>query len=120
VSDEATLHPDLEHPYMAKGGSDLPVIKVLSGPSKGKEYTLDSEEYIIGRDLDSNIVVEDHVVSRRHALIKRKVSEYVICDLDSTNGIYVNNLKMTKAVLHHGDLVQIGACVFQFVWDRKR
>jgi len=120
MDEETTVHPDLDHPYLPGGESDRPCIKVYSGPLKGKEYPLTKEEYIIGRDLSSDIVVDEKVVSRRHATIMRKFNEYVICDLDSVNGIYVNNLKLDKAVLQHGDMIQIGSCLFQFLWQRRR
>ncbi len=86
---------------------------------KGGEYRLVMEEYGIGRDPASDIVIEDREVSRRHAMISKKAGEFLLCDLDSTNGVYVNNLKLERAVLKHGDVFQIGSCVFQFNWDRK-
>lgn len=120
MDEEATYHPDLDNPYLPGANSEMPCIKVYSGPLKGKEYPLDREEYIIGRDPQSDIVVDENVVSRRHARVMKKLSEYVICDLNSANGIYVNNLKLDKAVLQHGDIIQIGSCLFQFLWPRKR
>ena len=57
-------------------------------------------------------------MSRRHAKIEKTSTEYMLCDLGSANGVYVNNLKMPRSVLMNGDVFQIGSCVFQFVWDR--
>jgi pSer/pThr/pTyr-binding forkhead associated (FHA) protein len=117
--EEKTLHPDLAHPYLPTETQNTPLIKVYSGPLKGKEYLLAQQDFIIGRDSGSDIVLEEKLVSRKHAMITRKTCEYVICDLDSTNGIYVNNLKLNKAVLKHGDMFQIGSSLFQFIWQRK-
>lgn len=119
MDEDSTYHPDLSHPYLPDADADSALIKIYSGPLKGKEYPLISQEYIIGRDPDSDIVIEEKLVSRRHARIIKKASEYVICDLQSANGLYVNNLKLDKAVLSHGDIFQIGSCLFQFIWQRK-
>jgi pSer/pThr/pTyr-binding forkhead associated (FHA) protein len=96
------------------------VVKVLSGILKGKEFRLTREKYLIGRDPGCNIVIEEREVSRRHALLQKKAGEYMLSDLDSTNGIYVNNLRLEKAILKNGDFFQIGSCVFQFIWGQKK
>jgi pSer/pThr/pTyr-binding forkhead associated (FHA) protein len=120
MDEENTVHPDWDHPYLPGGESDSPCLKVYSGPLKGKAYPLTKEEYLIGRDPSSDIVVDEKVVSRRHARIVKKLNEYMISDLDSVNGIYINNLKLDKTVLQHGDMIQIGSCLFQYLWQRKR
>jgi pSer/pThr/pTyr-binding forkhead associated (FHA) protein len=120
VDDETTYHPDIGHPYLQGADEDYPTVKALSGALKGNHYRLQVDEYCIGRDPASDIVIEDREVSRRHAMIMRKAGEYVLCDLDSTNGVYVNNLKLEKAILKHGDVFQIGSCVFQFTWRRNK
>lgn len=92
---------------------------MLSGPLEGREFPLTSDRYTVGRDPQSDIVIAQPEVSRRHAEIVRAASEYLLTDLRSANGVYVNNLKLDRAVLHHGDVFQIGSCVFQFVWNRS-
>ena len=120
MDDETTYHPDLAHPYLPSEDTEVPCLKVYAGPLKGKEYPLlKKEEYIIGRDQTSDIFLDEKVVSRKHAKIMRKVNEYVICDLNSVNGVYVNNLKLDKVVLQHGDTIQIGSSIFQFQWHRR-
>lgn len=98
--------------------SDIAVVRILSGPLEGQEYRLIGREYIIGRDPISDIVIEAKDVSRRHAKIEKTGTEYTLSDLGSSNGVYVNNLKLPRAILMSGDMFQIGSCVFQFVWNR--
>lgn len=100
-------------------GSGVPTVRGLSGPLEGQEYRLVGREYLIGRDPVCDIVIEAKDVSRRHAKIERASTEYMLCDLGSSNGVYVNNLKLSRAVLMNGDMFQIGSCVFQFVWNRN-
>ena len=116
--DEETIRPDMAHPYLAGADPRVPALKVLSGPLEGREYRLTNEIYLIGRDPESDIVIDQREVSRKHAKIVRMASEYLLTDLSSANGVYINNLKLERHVFTHGDVFQIGSCVFQFVWDR--
>lgn len=117
---EQTIRPDFSHPYLPSPEPQYPLLRVLSGPLEGREFALTADQYSVGRDPQSDIVIDQREVSRRHAEIVRMASEYVLTDLKSANGVYVNNLKLDRAVLSHGDVFQIGACVFQFIWNRVR
>lgn len=63
----------------------------LSGPRTGTEYELSEEITTLGRSPDVTIQIEDSFVSRRHAEIRRIGNNYQICDLNSKNGIVVND-----------------------------
>lgn len=115
MDDEKTVHFGADASPLGEG---VPTLKILNGPLEGREYRLVSSEYLIGRDPGSDIVVDLKDVSRRHAKIEKIATEYVVCDLGSSNGVSINNLKLPRAVLMNGDLLQIGSCVFQFVWHR--
>lgn len=116
---EQTVRPDFSHPYLPGRQPACPLLRVLSGPLEGREFPLTSDRYTVGRDPQSDIVIAQPEVSRHHAEIVRTASEYLLTDIKSANGVYVNNLKLDRAVLHHGDVFQIGSCVFQFVWNRS-
>jgi pSer/pThr/pTyr-binding forkhead associated (FHA) protein len=92
--------------------SDLPVDKavliVRSGPQAGDRFALDSEVTRLGRHPDSEIMLDDITVSRRHASIERTDEGYVVSDAGSLNGTYVNHERIERAVLHHGDELQVG------------
>jgi len=62
----------------------------------------------LGRHPDSEIMLDDITVSRRHATIVRTDDGYVVSDAGSLNGTYVNQERIDRAVLHHGDELQIG------------
>ena len=64
---------------------------------------------IIGRDADATIVLDDDLVSRRHAMIEVSGGQAVLRDLDSRNGTFLNNQRVTEAVvLQNGDRIGIG------------
>jgi len=92
--------------------ADLPtenaVLIVRSGEQAGDRFTLDSEVTRLGRHPDSEIILDDITVSRRHVTIERTDEGYVASDAGSLNGTYVNQERIERAVLHHGDELQVG------------
>jgi pSer/pThr/pTyr-binding forkhead associated (FHA) protein len=80
-----------------------------SGPVVGKVFPLDAQEISIGRETTNTIVINDAQVSRRHARMELRGSTYVIQDLGSTNGTFVNGIRISgMQVLTPGDLVTFG------------
>ena len=80
-----------------------------SGPSIGQIYPLEKSEMVIGRDLGNDIVISDSEVSRRHARIFMQGNNYVIEDLGSTNGTFVNGQRLTGSyVLRPGEIITFG------------
>ena len=69
----------------------------------------------IGRKFDNNLVVSVNTVSRHHAIIQREGDHYVIIDLNSTGGTYVNEKKVMKAVLKSGDSILLADTPLVFV-----
>lgn len=69
----------------------------------------------IGRRFDNNLVVSVNTVSRHHAIIQREGDHYVIIDLNSTGGTYVNEKKVMKAVLKSGDSILLADTPLVFV-----
>lgn len=84
---------------------------VLRGPQVGIRIGLaDSEGQLsIGRSPNCEVFLNDKTVSRRHALLERTPAGYQITDLNSFNGIWVNNKNVTSTILRDGDIIQIGA-----------
>lgn len=81
---------------------------VRSGGLAGLRFSLETETTRIGRHPDSEIVLDDITVSRRHAAIIRRDAEYEVLDSGSLNGTYVNQQRIDASMLRHGDEVQIG------------
>jgi pSer/pThr/pTyr-binding forkhead associated (FHA) protein len=92
--------------------ADLPtdnaVLIVRSGEQAGDRFTLDADLTRLGRHPDSEIILDDITVSRRHVTIERTDEGYVASDAGSLNGTYVNQERIERAVLHHGDELQVG------------
>jgi pSer/pThr/pTyr-binding forkhead associated (FHA) protein len=87
-------------------GSALLVVK--RGPNAGSRFLLDQPTTSAGRHPESDIFLDDVTVSRRHAEFRRDVGEFVVVDVGSLNGTYVNREPVDTAVLANGDEVQIG------------
>jgi predicted component of type VI protein secretion system len=80
-----------------------------SGPSAGKVYDLNQAEITIGRDINSDIVINDAEVSRRHARLVGQAGGFVLEDLGSTNGTFVNGQRlMGPHLLRPGEMVLLG------------
>lgn len=80
------------------------------GPSPGKVFVLsEQEETIIGRDIDNDIVIADAEVSRKHARLLFQQTKFILEDLGSTNGSFVNERRIGEpTVLNPGDAIQFG------------
>jgi len=85
------------------------MLLVQRGPDAGARFLLDTDVVTVGRHPDSDIFLDDISVSRRHATFSRGDSGYVVSDLGSLNGSYVNRDRIDNDVsLTGGDEVQIG------------
>ena len=99
-----------------------PALIVMAGGDLGKVFQFDQEDKTIGRDVEAEISLRDSLVSRRHAQVYRQKAEdsdaiyYVIVDLHSTNGTFVNGERISKAFLQDGDKIQIGNTMLKFTF----
>lgn len=78
------------------------------------EVPLTREVYTIGRAPESDIVVDDPGVSRRHARIERRRDSFVIQDLRSTNGTWLGLRRVEEYSLHDGDTIRLGGARLAF------
>lgn len=80
-----------------------------SGPTPGAAFTLEGDQLTIGRDSGNEIVINDAEVSRRHARLTFQGGKYVLEDLGSTNGTFVNGQRLAgPRVLKPGEVVSFG------------
>lgn len=83
-----------------------------SGPAPGKKFSLSEGEVIIGRDPNVHISINIPEVSRRHARLRFETDSYIIEDLGSTNGTFVNGQRLSGPhVLRPGAKIQLGDAV---------
>jgi len=87
-------------------GSALLIVR--RGPNTGARFLLDDDEVMSGRHPESDIFLDDVTVSRKHAIFRRTDSGFVVRDVGSLNGTYVNRELVDEVVLTTGDEVQIG------------
>jgi len=79
-----------------------------------REFLLDGDAAVIGRSKQCDVVINDPNVSRRHAEVRREGEEFVVIDLQSTNGVRVNGREVKRAVLADGDRLQLGTSRLRF------
>ncbi|SKB10270.1 FHA domain-containing protein [Aeromicrobium phoceense] len=85
------------------------MLLVQRGPDAGSRFLLDQDVVSAGRHPSSDIFLDDISVSRRHATFSRRGSGYVVTDLGSLNGTYVNRDRIDGDIpLAGGDEVQLG------------
>jgi len=80
-----------------------------SGPTPGVTFPLDGDQLTIGRDSTNPVAINDTEVSRKHARMMFQGGKYVLEDLGSTNGTFVNGQRLAgPVVLKPGDVVSLG------------
>ena len=84
------------------------LLVVLRGPNTGARFLLDADQVSTGRHPDSDIFLDDVTVSRTHATFRREGDDFIVHDVGSLNGTYVNRERIEEATLKTGDEVQIG------------
>ncbi|NIS60303.1 MAG: FHA domain-containing protein [Proteobacteria bacterium] len=102
---------------LGKGSSGKLI--VIYGAHLGKQYELGPKRTLIGRTDRSDIIIDDSSVSREHASIERKDGRFILEDLKSTNGTFINSEFVDVCVLNHGDKIRIGNTVLQFIVERS-
>ncbi len=86
----------------------------LTGDDKGKAYFLLGKRIVLGRSEKCDVTVLDLKSSREHAEIILVGNDYILTDLQSQNGIMVNDLKVKQHTLADGDKIIIGKTVYKF------
>lgn len=80
-----------------------------SGPTPGVTFPLEGDQLIIGRDSSNGVPINDAEISRKHSRLSFQGGKYVLEDLGSTNGTFVNGQRLAgPVVLKPGDVVSLG------------
>ncbi len=102
--------PAPEQPEPARRTATL---SVTGGSGKGSTYVL-GPLTSLGRAEDNDVVVDDQLVSRHHAVIKQEAGRFVVADLGSTNGTFVDGRRTQERILTDGDGIEMGGDFFSF------
>lgn len=96
-----------------KAMQDSPMLIIESGQLAGQRWLVDSDSVVIGREVGlADLLLPERQVSRRHAKIERTPSGFMLSDLDSKNGTFLNGKEVKEASpLQDGDEIQIALCV---------
>ncbi|GAB4445669.1 MAG: hypothetical protein Kow0031_28210 [Anaerolineae bacterium] len=103
-------------PTMMGQGRPAATLVIRQGPQAGMSFPLVGNQVVIGREEGLDISLQDPEASRRHARVTWQAGQFIIEDMGSTNGTFVNGVQITTPqILNPGDSVGIGqtALVFQ-------
>lgn len=96
-------------------GQGTGILVVKRGPNAGSRFSLDADVTRAGRHPESDIFLDDITVSRRHAEFARQIGGYLVRDVGSLNGTYLNRERIEESELASGDEVQIGKFKLVFI-----
>ncbi len=88
------------------------VVVVAGQPGRG-DFVI-REQAVIGRDPDCDVRLDEAAVSRRHAEIEWNYEGYLLRDLGSSNGTFVNSMEIDEVLLEDGDLIEVGLVQMRF------
>jgi two-component system, cell cycle response regulator len=90
-----------------------PALIVMTGEAVGERMSLHGNA-LIGRDPQAQLLLSDPGVSWQHAFVEDRGDRYVVVDLDSTNGTFLNGNTVTEAELSSGDKINVGGTTIRF------
>ena len=97
----------------------MATLYVLQGPDKGRTLKTQDEVVLIGRGSDQ-IPLTDQTISRRHAELRVENGAWMLVDLNSANGTYVNGVRIEKPLrLKHGDQIRLGSTLLVYGGDES-
>ena len=88
--------------------------RISSEDTAMARWELGKTPMLVGRGLDANIWIPDYRVSARHFQIRWEEGKHLLEDLNSTNGTWVNENRVTKVALRVGDRIQAGKTFFSY------
>jgi two-component system, NtrC family, response regulator HydG len=94
--------------------ADTARLIAVSGPCFGDVYLLDGEQLVLGRETGNAITISDPALSRRHCAIVRDDAGWLVRDLGSFNGTFLNGDCITERRLEHGDRLSLGGTTLLF------
>lgn len=102
---------------------DLPVcgwLVILRGRRQGRDFRIEKDASVLGRDGKCDYTIEDETVSREHCRIRRDGETFHVHDLGSGNGTYLNGERVYHAALTDGDILKVGESLILFKEAKPR
>jgi transcriptional regulator with GAF, ATPase, and Fis domain len=93
---------------------------VIKGPQRGSEYVISSDVLRVGKATENDLVIPDEAVSRVHFEIVRDAKGYLLRDLKSTNGTFLDGAEIKEAYIRAGSVVGVGGCELKFTPFEER
>ena len=90
-------------------------LRVKEGAELGRDYAITSVPVTLGRDALSGISFPDPKMSRQHAVLIGQGADFILKDLGSTNGTFLNEKRIKQAVLINGDRIRLGKTLFELI-----
>jgi pSer/pThr/pTyr-binding forkhead associated (FHA) protein len=94
-----------------------PRIAAITGKLEDTVISMNAGPVLIGRQSGATLKIVNPSVSRRHAVIEKQGDRFIIKDLGSRNGTFVNDVRVNHQELKHGDRVRIGESQFFFLFE---
>ncbi len=98
----------------ARSGTNW-LVRIYPAEAIGELVSLEEDHLLIGRDESCGLVLDDDSVSRRHALVEKLPGGFQVTDLGSTNGTYVNDVRVSTCQLAGGDRLRLGNQIFKLL-----
>jgi transcriptional regulator with GAF, ATPase, and Fis domain len=115
MTEDRTNNVASETLVLADGGNQDNLLRVrktkllvISGPLQGHEFVVNRDTFTIGSSDHNDLIIKDSTISKRHCEIAVDQSGYQIRDLDSTNGTFVQGVRIASAHLAPGSEIQLG------------
>jgi len=90
-------------------------LAVIMGANAGQIYTVGKPRTVLGRGTESDVQLQDSEVSRRHAMLEIRGDEATLVDLGSTNGTYVDGVRVQKASIFSNQEFSLGTTTLMFI-----
>ena len=102
------------NPFVPDAASEACLVVIL-GAEIGKRIRLEQRELVFGRSSNADVHLDIDNVSRSHASVAKTPGGWLLRDLDSTNGTFVNEVPVHQRLLRDGDLIRIGRAMLKFL-----
>src|SRR5688572_11119351 len=96
---------------LRRGGTWMATLRLV--PAVGSHIEIGVDQAVVGRDPNSDVIVNDGSVSRKHARLERRGDGWAVVDQSSANGTFLDGHRVTEAALAHGQEIRFGSVAYR-------